>query len=159
MRQVLLLPDARSLVSVDDLLLAVVMFCGPRPCRLGVPVRCVLTACVVVVVCAALVVASAWSTRVAASDRSAPGASSALSVLGVFSARSALVAASARSVSGAASDRSALVAASARFVVKGFLQRKGVDYNQVFSPVMRGEQWRLMVAVATALAGDLGQMW
>jgi hypothetical protein len=44
----------------------------------------------------------------------------------------------------------------ARFVVKGFLQRKGVDYNQVFSPAMRGERWRLMVAVATALAGDLG---
>ena len=41
----------------------------------------------------------------------------------------------------------------ARFVVKGFLQRKGVDFNQVFSPAMRGEQWRLMVAVATSLAG------
>ena len=54
----------------------------------------------------------------------------------------------------------------ARFVVKGFLQRKGIDYNQVFSPAMCGEQWRLMVAVATALAGNLGhsvlsarQMW
>jgi hypothetical protein len=45
----------------------------------------------------------------------------------------------------------------ARFVVKGFLQRKGVDFNQVFSPAMRGEQWRLMVAVATSLAGKFGR--
>ena len=33
----------------------------------------------------------------------------------------------------------------ARYVVLGFLQRRGVDYNEVFSPTIRGDQIRLLV--------------
>jgi hypothetical protein len=33
----------------------------------------------------------------------------------------------------------------ARYAVLGFLQRRGVDYNEVFSPTIRGDQIRLLI--------------
>jgi hypothetical protein len=41
----------------------------------------------------------------------------------------------------------------ARFVVRGFLQQRGVDYKEVFSPTIRKEQVRLMIAVAAKQTG------
>ena len=40
-----------------------------------------------------------------------------------------------------------------RFVVKGFMQRAGVDYDEVFSPTIRGEQIRMMVGVGAKHMG------
>lgn len=40
-----------------------------------------------------------------------------------------------------------------RFVVKGFMQRAGVDYDEVFSPTIRGEQIRMMVGIGAKQMG------
>ena len=40
-----------------------------------------------------------------------------------------------------------------RFVVKGFMQRPGVDYDEVFSPTIRGEQIRMMVGIGAKHMG------
>jgi hypothetical protein len=40
-----------------------------------------------------------------------------------------------------------------RFVVKGFMQRAGVDYDEVFSPTIRGEQIRMMVGIGAKHMG------
>src|SRR6187399_2543367 len=37
----------------------------------------------------------------------------------------------------------------ARLVAKGFLQKQGLDFNEVFAPVARIETIRLVVAIAT----------
>jgi len=41
----------------------------------------------------------------------------------------------------------------ARLVVKGFLQKLGVDYKEVFAPVARIETIRLVVALASKIIG------
>jgi hypothetical protein len=41
-----------------------------------------------------------------------------------------------------------------RFVIKGFMQRAGIDYDEVFSPTIRGEQIRLMLAVGARQCGE-----
>ncbi len=40
-----------------------------------------------------------------------------------------------------------------RFVLKGYLQRRGVDFDQVFSPTVRSEQLRTLLGIATKLEG------
>ncbi|KAF0738606.1 hypothetical protein Ae201684P_019519 [Aphanomyces euteiches] len=46
----------------------------------------------------------------------------------------------------------------ARLVVKGFLQIKGLDYSEVFAPVMRLESLRTLLAVANAHNLPVDQM-
>jgi hypothetical protein len=43
-----------------------------------------------------------------------------------------------------------------RYVVLGFLQRRGVDYNEVFSPTTRGDQIRLLVGHGAKQTGVPG---
>jgi len=44
-----------------------------------------------------------------------------------------------------------------RLVVKGFRQRKGIDYSDTFSPVARYDSARLFLAIATAKSFELRQ--
>ncbi|KAH9095669.1 hypothetical protein Ae201684P_015468 [Aphanomyces euteiches] len=46
----------------------------------------------------------------------------------------------------------------ARLVVKGFLQVKGLDYDEVFAPVMRLESLRTLLAIGNALDLPIDQM-
>jgi hypothetical protein len=46
----------------------------------------------------------------------------------------------------------------ARLVAKGFLQREGIDYEEVFAPVARIETIRLVVALANANGWSIHQM-
>lgn len=46
----------------------------------------------------------------------------------------------------------------ARMVAKGFLQRAGIDYSEVFAPVARIETIRLVVALASAKGWPLFQL-
>jgi hypothetical protein len=46
-----------------------------------------------------------------------------------------------------------IVRYKSRFVVKGFMQRPGVDYDQVFSPTIRNEQIRMMIGVGARQTG------
>ena len=41
----------------------------------------------------------------------------------------------------------------ARLVAKGFMQKHGIDYTEVFSPAIRAEQVRMLLAVGTRHAG------
>jgi hypothetical protein len=42
-----------------------------------------------------------------------------------------------------------------RFVIQGFRQKKGVDFNEIFSPTVRMDQIRLCVMYGAKLLGDL----
>jgi hypothetical protein len=42
-----------------------------------------------------------------------------------------------------------------RFVIQGFRQKKGVDFNEIFSPTVRMDQIRLYVAYGAKLLCDL----
>ena len=46
----------------------------------------------------------------------------------------------------------------ARLVVKGFLQKYGIDYIEIFSPVVRMEVLRLLLTIAAALDWEIHQM-
>jgi len=46
----------------------------------------------------------------------------------------------------------------ARLVIKGFLQRFGIDYNEIFSPVVRMEVLRILLAIGAALDWEIEQM-
>ena len=45
-----------------------------------------------------------------------------------------------------------------RLVIKGFLQRCGIDYNEIFSPVVCMEVLRLLLAIGAALDWEIEQM-
>ncbi|MGZ8926642.1 MAG: reverse transcriptase domain-containing protein, partial [Nitrososphaeraceae archaeon] len=45
----------------------------------------------------------------------------------------------------------------ARLVVKGFMQKYGVDYNETYAPVMKYDSLRLLLAIATILDLELKQ--
>lgn len=46
----------------------------------------------------------------------------------------------------------------ARLVIQGFLQRKGIDYNETYSPVIRYNSIRLLLALAARFDLELEQM-
>ena len=46
----------------------------------------------------------------------------------------------------------------ARLVAKGFLQRHGVDYDEIFSPVLRMETLRMLLTIAAVLDLEIHQM-
>ena len=46
----------------------------------------------------------------------------------------------------------------ARFVVKGFSQKEGVDYDETFGPMARHTSIRSIIAIASAMGWKLHQM-
>ena len=47
-------------------------------------------------------------------------------------------------------EHGAIVKHKARLVARGFVQRKGIDFEEVFAPVARMESVRLLLALAAA---------
>ena len=45
----------------------------------------------------------------------------------------------------------------ARLVVKGFMQKYGIDYNETYAPVMKYDSLRLLLSIATILDLELKQ--
>ena len=45
----------------------------------------------------------------------------------------------------------------ARLVVKGFMQKYGIDYNETYAPVMKYDSLRLLLAIATSLDLEIKQ--
>ena len=46
----------------------------------------------------------------------------------------------------------------ARLVAKGFTQREGLDYNDIFAPVVKYKTMRLMLAMVAVFDWELEQM-
>ena len=47
---------------------------------------------------------------------------------------------------------------NARLVAKGYAQKKGIDYNEVFSSVMRHSSIRVLLALVTQFDLELAQL-
>ena len=47
-------------------------------------------------------------------------------------------------------ERGAIVKHKARLIVRGFVQREGIDFKEVFAPVVRMESVHLLLALAAA---------
>ena len=47
-------------------------------------------------------------------------------------------------------EHGAIVKHKTRLVVRGFVQREGIDFEKVFAPVARMESIRLLLALAAA---------
>ena len=47
-------------------------------------------------------------------------------------------------------ERGAIVKHKARLVARGFVQRKGIDFEEVFAPIAHMESVRLLLALAAA---------
>jgi hypothetical protein len=43
-------------------------------------------------------------------------------------------------------------------MVKGFMQREGIDYNEIFSPALRKDSFRIMMALVARYDLELHQM-
>ncbi|CAM8977532.1 unnamed protein product [Rhodiola kirilowii] len=46
----------------------------------------------------------------------------------------------------------------ARLVAKGFSQKEGIDFNEIFAPVVKYKTMRLLLAMATVFDWELEQM-
>src|ERR1044072_2690340 len=57
-----------------------------------------------------------------------------------------------------ANPKGEIVKHKARLVAKGFLQREGIDYDEVFAPVARLETLRLVVGIANSKNWQMYQM-
>ena len=55
-------------------------------------------------------------------------------------------------------DSGKVVKYKARLVVKGFLQKKGVDFNEIFSPVVKMVSIRIILGLVASLNLELKQM-
>ena len=55
-------------------------------------------------------------------------------------------------------SRGQVVRYKARLVIKGFQQKQGLDYTEIFSPVVRMEVLRLLLAIAAILDYEVEQM-
>jgi hypothetical protein len=55
-------------------------------------------------------------------------------------------------------EQGAVVRHKARLVVKGYAQREGIDFNEVFAPVARMEAVRLLLALAAHEAWEVHHM-
>lgn len=56
------------------------------------------------------------------------------------------------------SPKGRIVKHKARLIARGFLQRQGIDYSEVFTPVVRHEAIRLMLALACSKRWTLSPM-
>ena len=51
-----------------------------------------------------------------------------------------------------------MVCYKARLVVKGYAQREGIDYNEIFSPVVKHSSIRILLALVAQYELDLNQL-
>ncbi len=55
-------------------------------------------------------------------------------------------------------DKGQISRFKARLVIKGFLQQHGIDYNEIFSPVVRMEVLRLLLTISALMDFEVHQM-
>ena len=55
-------------------------------------------------------------------------------------------------------DGSGVVKHKARLVVKGFLQKKGIDFDEIFSPVVKMASIRIILGLVASMNLELEQM-